>query len=362
MNIAYDLTPALNTQGGISHYTRELALELNELLKDSQYNVDFFINDKNLLVNNINKWVVPFKNVKVIDSRNAGFYWIYSVTKYLKSNKYDLLISTSNFSFGILFSNTIQIVHDISPILDPSKYSIKQRFIFSLLLYIEVLRARWFLTISNETKKDFNKIFPLSTNKTSYIGTGIRSDLIESKGTKPIKKLPKKYILSVSSHVPRKNYIKMINIFFEVKKQISDLHYVIVGQETEHTKDIKELIQNLGISESVHLLGYVEDSEINYIYDNAELLLMLSQSEGFGIPLIEAYSRGLHSVISDIGIFREVMDNKATYVDIEDEYSVISKVIAMLGKKHVVNVDFLKKYDWNVVAGRLLQQIWQIIK
>src|SRR4051794_6090240 len=64
--------------------------------------------------------------------------------------------------------------------------------------------------------------------------------------------------------------------------------------------------------------GGVTDGQYRSLLDSATALVSASKDEGFGIPVVEAMTRGLPVVLSDIPIFREVAGDAALYADADD--------------------------------------------
>jgi alpha-1,2-rhamnosyltransferase len=60
------------------------------------------------------------------------------------------------------------------------------------------------------------------------------------------------------------------------------------------------------------------DAELDYAYRHASALVIASQTEGFGLPIAEAFQRGLPVLCSDIPVFREVADGKARFFALGD--------------------------------------------
>ena len=75
------------------------------------------------------------------------------------------------------------------------------------------------------------------------------------------------------------------------------------------SKKYKNLtLENL-IKKNKHYIYEYEnpnDAELDFLYKNAKCLCLLSKSEGFGIPIIEAGSKGTKLVLSDIEVFKEI--------------------------------------------------------
>ncbi|HWI07420.1 MAG TPA: glycosyltransferase family 1 protein [Solirubrobacteraceae bacterium] len=68
----------------------------------------------------------------------------------------------------------------------------------------------------------------------------------------------------------------------------------------------------------VTLTGHVSDDELAAIYSGARALVFPSDDEGFGLPPVEALACGTPVVTSDIPVLREVLGDRATFVDVAD--------------------------------------------
>ena len=109
----------------------------------------------------------------------------------------------------------------------------------------------------------------------------------------------------------------------------------------------------------------VSDAGYHAKLDAAVALVSGSLDEGFGIPLVEAMSRGIPVVVSDIEIFREIGGNVALYFDKTDAEDFANQV-----KKLSANPDWLersaasqkwaKKFDWHKSAAALMSLIIEL--
>ncbi len=70
-----------------------------------------------------------------------------------------------------------------------------------------------------------------------------------------------------------------------------DWHFNVAGSGSQ-IPDLQTLIAQLGLTHRIHLLGFVSDHELERLYDQAHLFLMPAV-QGYGIPAIEALSRGI---------------------------------------------------------------------
>ena len=70
-----------------------------------------------------------------------------------------------------------------------------------------------------------------------------------------------------------------------------DWHFDVAGSGSQ-IADLQALVAQLGLADRIHLLGFVSDEELERLYDRAHLFLMPAV-QGYGIPAIEALSRGI---------------------------------------------------------------------
>jgi glycosyltransferase involved in cell wall biosynthesis len=76
-------------------------------------------------------------------------------------------------------------------------------------------------------------------------------------------------------------------------------------------RGLAKLIRNLKASDYVFFTGYVQQKALPVLYNLADLLVMPSAVEGFGMPVLEAMACGCPVLISDDAALREVCGNAA---------------------------------------------------
>jgi glycosyltransferase involved in cell wall biosynthesis len=87
-----------------------------------------------------------------------------------------------------------------------------------------------------------------------------------------------------------------------------DLPLVLVGKNGAWTDELPD----------VHLTGLVPDDDLAAIYTGAHALVFPSDDEGFGLPPVEALACGTPVAACDIPVLREVLGDRATFVDCGD--------------------------------------------
>jgi glycosyltransferase involved in cell wall biosynthesis len=77
-------------------------------------------------------------------------------------------------------------------------------------------------------------------------------------------------------------------------------------------------IAELDISDRVHLLGYVSEARLKWLYQNCYAFVYPSLFEGFGLPVLEAMSQGAAVITSDASSLPEVSGDAAIQVSPTD--------------------------------------------
>jgi glycosyltransferase involved in cell wall biosynthesis len=109
----------------------------------------------------------------------------------------------------------------------------------------------------------------------------------------------------------------------------------------------------------------VDEAEYTALLDSATALVSASRDEGFGLPVVEAMSRGVPVVLTDIPIFREVGGDAALYARAGDPVS-FAAAIRRLGdagewrRRSVTALAHVATYSWDTSAARLLPVLQRV--
>lgn len=161
-----------------------------------------------------------------------------------------------------------------------------------------------FLAVSQHTAEVIQQNNKLATSKVKVLNNCLDPYLPEPvKGGKN-KDLLKKYDLSEEDTVMLtltrlafkeryKGYDRVIQALAELQQDFPHLKYLIVGKyDTEEEKRLTDLIKDLKLQHKVAFAGYVEDELLADYFNLADIYIMPSEKEGFGIVFIEALFYG----------------------------------------------------------------------
>jgi glycosyltransferase involved in cell wall biosynthesis len=169
-------------------------------------------------------------------------------------------------------------------------------------------------------------------------------------------KIVKPFVLFVGTLEPRKNLEKLLEAYENSEYLKSDFVLVIAGgidwkfESTVHK--INEL-KDRGLN--IIQTGYISINERDMLYSKASLLVFPSHYEGFGMPILEAFSYNLPVCLSDIEIFHEVAGDAALYLDEDNPESIADCLESVLKDSSLVKVLTAKG------SKRLLLSSWDKI-
>ena len=119
--------------------------------------------------------------------------------------------------------------------------------------------------------------------------------------------------------------------FGEVARQRMDVHLVIAGpDEADCTKQMRIWLAEEGILDRVTFTGMLFGKEKLAAFRDADVFVLSSYTENFGVALVEAMACGMPVVISDrVNIWREIADAEAglvTKCNVEDVYTGMTQL------------------------------------
>lgn len=113
--------------------------------------------------------------------------------------------------------------------------------------------------------------------------------------------LPPSFLLVIGTLEPRKNLVALVKAYKTVKQDHPQLPLLaIAGGKGWLDGELPELVAELQAEGTVKKLGYVADEDMRGLYSAAELFILPSLYEGFGMPVVEAQLCGTPVAISAI--------------------------------------------------------------
>ncbi|MCP3164879.1 glycosyltransferase [Myxococcus qinghaiensis] len=124
------------------------------------------------------------------------------------------------------------------------------------------------------------------------------------------------YLLHVGSAIPRKRLDVLFDVFAALRSRHPDLCLVQQGGALDSAQ--REHVARLGIGDALFQPPFQQRATLAGLYRGAKAVLITSEAEGFGLPLIEALACGAPVVASDLPVLREVGEATCLYCPVGD--------------------------------------------
>ncbi|NUM50616.1 MAG: glycosyltransferase family 4 protein [Flavobacteriales bacterium] len=138
-------------------------------------------------------------------------------------------------------------------------------------------------------------------------------------------------LLFVGRIIREKGIYHLVEALPEIKSQFPNVLLHIIGEGNER-QEIQERVIEMNLSEHVRFYGHVPHSELPRYYSMADIFILPSFSEGFGLVLAEAMACGCISLCSNIEPLNNVVENKQNGFLLEEisAQSIAKMVISIL--------------------------------
>ncbi len=162
----------------------------------------------------------------------------------------------------------------------------------------------------------------------------------------------------------------LIKAFAHIVRLFPQAVLVIAGPDNEgFGAKVKRIIEELGLAPKIFWLGMLYDNEVREAYVDADIFVLSSYTENFGLAVVEAMACGLPVVISDqVNIYDDIRRSMAGKVVALDSQLVAQAVAAILkDRKAAAQMGgsgrcFVKNsYDYRIVVEKLTKIYTQVI-
>lgn len=233
-------------------------------------------------------------------------------------------------------------------------------------------RAKKIISVSNFTKKKILSHYKAKEDKIVVVHNGYNDNLYQkNKDLEKIKTvldeygLRGSYFLYVGRIEKKKNIsllIKAFNLYKERNKD-SEEKLVLVGNIGFGYDEVKYMISEFDLFKDIVMLGWIDESDMPYIFNGAKAFIFPSLYEGFGIPILQAMACGVPVIASDIEVLREVGGESPLFFNPASEEDLCSKMEVIIKDKEkterMIESGLLrsKYFSWKKCAEETLREI-----
>lgn len=267
----------------------------------------------------------------------------------------------------------VAMVHDLTPLTVPSRHTLRNRLVFRLLLKPSLRVATVVVAGTAATAEEVRTAYPWVEDKMIEIGYGVDEWYSpapeDDDGSKTRRRFSagRPYILHLGTLEPRKGIQTVVEAWERLGDEQPDPpDLVIAGGRGWGTGPILDRIRSSTAADRIHLPGYVERSDARDLLRHAEVFVLASEAEGFGLPLAESISCGTPAVASDLPVLREAAGSAAVFCRVGDPLSFSDGLRAALdpdtaGELRRTALERASGMRWGPVVDRWAELVRRVV-
>jgi glycosyltransferase involved in cell wall biosynthesis len=386
-NIGIDARMYGPQQTGIGTYIESLIQNLSTYDNQNRYFIF-------LLPHNLKKITLPAANFFKVPTY-YHWYGLKEQTLFLKQLLFKNLdlIHFTHFNLPILYPKRfIVTIHDITPRFFPGNKMGKKwwrRQAYNLIVQKGIQRSCFTIVPSKKTKLDLVNFYQGNKDNIKVIYEGIKDKeslaerklflenysqrkeitLQKLKSQFGFTQLKKPYIFYTGvwrNHKNIVNLIKAFDILVKEKKFKGDL--VLGGNKDPYYPEVDIIINKLGLANRVINPGFLLGEKLNLFYQAADVFVLPSLYEGFGLVTLEALNQGTAVACSNIEPLKEILQDAALYFNPQNYREMAEKIYGLMQDKRLQkkllknSQNILGKYDWRIMAQKTHQIYMKVLE
>ena len=320
MKIGIVTDPYLDSIGTSMHrYTKNL---IENLLKINKNHEIYLIHSKksaNPLYSNQYELLIPELPLPLsYGIRNFRLPFL------LRKHNFDVV----HYPIGMPFfscmtgSKNIKTLHSVDSLIVPQYFPKISRFTW-LVRKTDYKKMDTIITVSESEKRDIARLLKIPEEKIKGIYHGldhemfrILADIEDIKEELTNKYGVGSFIIQAANYSPIKNIPTLIKAFYMLRHKGIKKKLVIAGRKGGRKyREVLDTIEKLSLQKEVLLVGSVQGDDLVKLYNAADLFVLPSLYESFGMPILEAMACGAPVITSNVYAMPEIGRDAAILVD-----------------------------------------------
>lgn len=255
----------------------------------------------------------------------------------------------------------VTVIRDLQALHFPNEQSLIKCIFLRMSWFFGCRTSYQLITISEHCKQDILSHYKVRNNRVVVINNPLDSVIAEPTVFSTIQEQygveQGKYYFTVSRLDKNKNLDTLFRVMARIKADKTDLpqRLVVAGSGIKGRPQIIQLVEEMGLSNEIIIANYLSAGDMNALYKASRAFLFPSIFEGFGNPLIEAFSMGTTVITTSCSCMPEITQGKANYVT--DPYSVDEWITAMKNATNRSSEFDRSKYAAKRIAEEYLKEI-----
>lgn len=323
MKIAIDLSITVINQSGTGIYAANLFTALQQLDSGNEF-CSFVVNQRRDMSSR--------KSISTrLDTLYRDLIWTHAHLPFqVTKAKVDLLHMPANVIPLMPPCRTVVTIHDAIFLQFPKSFTLWHRTYARLLVPYSAKRSTRILTNSEQSKRNLVEYMKIDPEKivVTYLAAASDFGPVAQPEITRVRQMYNlnQYILTVGALEPRKNMIRLLQAFAQLRADGYSGELVHAGPKGWLFEDVMVEVDRLDLQGSVRFLGRVPKQDLIGLYNAATCFVYPSLYEGFGLPVLEAMSCGCPVITSNLSSLPEIAGDAAIMID---PYNVQQFVKAM---------------------------------
>jgi len=277
----------------------------------------------------------------------------------------DVYHGTNFLAPRFLLAKTVVTVHDLAFLRIREEAPVAHRY--ERYLARSLCRADRIIAVSEATRRDLTGFLEIPPEIVEVVHEGAPKSAptmapVEFRAFKERHRIPERYFLHVGTLEPRKNLVRLLEAATSVAKLKRNAPGVVLaGRPGWHDGRILEAIAEARRTLPVITPGFVTEEEKYALYRDAVAFAYPSLYEGFGLPLLEAFTAGTPVVTACESALPEVAGDAALLVDPRDTEALVDALLRLATEEDLRRElvekgrERLTRFSWRRAARETMQ-------
>ena len=379
MEIGFDATVLTRpTTTGVERYTRELLHRIVAEAPQHRFLLSYFRGPRDPRLEvpapHGNVEFHPIGSVPLRLYRSLYLRHVAPPFDLLSRGRADVFVFPDFVRWPVLTRRSIVVVHDLAYARSPKHVPEGTRGFLGPSVPRSITKANRVVAVSEFTKQELIATYDVEPERIAVVPNAVDHAHFRPRTPSEIEavmrrfEIDRPYVLMTGTLEPRKNVAGLVEAFGSLPSPLRETHALVLaggaGWMDDGIHDTIDRVRRAGFR--VIQTGYVGTSELPALYSGADLFVLPSHYEGFGIPVLEAMACGTPVITSSTTSLPEVAGGAAILVSPDDSAELataIQKVLVASGPRDELIQRGLARageFSWDVSARAMIELIEQV--